>query len=390
MEFLKKMQEQKDAKMQEMKVLLDGAKTENRAMNEGEQQKWDALDKEIKDIEKTIEVEKRAIEMQGKKKTVTGKTTGGAETVEERAEREAMEERAFADFVMNAVELRADGQNLDMGTNGAIIPSSIAGKIIKAVKDRCPILQRATVYYVKGKLKVPVYGATEDGNDITVSYSQDFEELTANGGRFTSIDLDGHLVGALTLIGRQLENNSVFSVTDFIVAQMGESIALFLEGELLNGTEGKMTGALATTNVVTAAAASVITADELVKVQAQVKQVFQNNACWIMHPETFLAAKLLKDGNERYMLQDDITGQFPHMLLGKPVFLSDNMPKMETGKKAILYGDMSGLSVNIRENLEIQVLREKYATMHALGVVAWMEVDSNVTDHQRMAVLQMA
>lgn len=31
-----------------------------------------------------------------------------------------------------------------------------------------------------------------------------------------------------------------------------------------------------------------------------------------------------------------------------------------------------------------------YATQHAIGVVAWMEVDSKVTDSQRMAVLKMA
>jgi HK97 family phage major capsid protein len=134
----------------------------------------------------------------------------------------------------------------------------------------------------------------------------------------------------------------------------------------------------------------VITADELIALQAKVKQVYQGNACWIMHPDTFLAVKLLKDANKRYLLQDDITGTFPHILLGKPIFLSDNMPKTAAGEKAVLYGDLSGLSVNIREKLEIQVLREKYATMHALGVVAWMEADSKVTDHQRMAVLQMA
>lgn len=109
-----------------------------------------------------------------------------------------------------------------------------------------------------------------------------------------------------------------------------------------------------------------------------------------MHPETFTAVKKLKDGQNRYLLQDDFTGEFPYRLLGKPVFVSDNMPKIATGKKPVLYGDMSGLSVKIAEQLEIEVLREKYATQHAIGVVAWMELDSKVTDSQRMAVLKMA
>ena len=109
-----------------------------------------------------------------------------------------------------------------------------------------------------------------------------------------------------------------------------------------------------------------------------------------MHPDTFTAIKKLKDGNNRYLLQDDVTTEFPYRLLGKPVFLSDNMPKAEAGKKAVLYGDCSGLSVNFRENISIEVLREKYATQHAIGVVAWFEFDSKVTDAQKLATLTMA
>ena len=97
--------------------------------------------------------------------------------------------------------------------------------------------------------------------------------------------------------------------------------------------------------------------------------------------------KYVKDGNNRYLLQHDITAEFPSRPLGKPVFLSDNMPDIEAGAKTVLYGDCSGLSVNFRENISIEVLREKYATMHAIGVVAWFEFDSKVTDHQKLAVL---
>ena len=121
-----------------------------------------------------------------------------------------------------------------------------------------------------------------------------------------------------------------------------------------------------------------------------VKQAYQAKACWIMKPETFLAAKLLKDGNDRYLMQDDITGEFPYRLLGKPVFLSDNMPAIASGAAPVLYGDMKGLGVKISANLECQILNEAFATKNAIGVIAWMEVDSKVIDHQRMAVLKMA
>lgn len=383
MEFLKKMRENREEKVKEMENVLNAAKTENRAMTAEEQEKFGNIEKEIADIDKTIEAEERAIEAKNK-------NAGGGEPKKET--QEELEERAFVKYVLGVaagLEERAGELNLTMANNGAIVPTSIANKIIKKVKDISPILSRATVYYMTGELKVPVYGESE-GHDVKVGYSDDFTELTADAGKFTSVDLKGYLVGALTLIGRKLKTNAMFNVTDFIVNYMAEEIASFLEGELLNGTPSKMEGALSTTNVKTAAAAAAITADELIDLQSQVKQAFQSDACWIMHPETFMAVKKLKDGQNRYLLQDDFTGEFPYRLLGKPVFVSDNMPKIATGKKTVLYGDMSGLSVKIAEQLEIEVLREKYATQHAIGVVAWMELDSKVTDSQRMAVLKMA
>lgn len=375
---LKALMERREELRQNMETLVSTADTECRAMTEEETAQFDAAESEIRAIDATIEREERT-------RGVPNLPTPTA--AEERA---AAEESAFVDYVLGrASELRAGEQNLTMANNGAIIPTSIADRIVTAVRDRCPILSGATIYRVNGTLKVPVWGKANTTHDIAVGYQTEFTELTADSGKFTSVDLSGYLAGALTLIGNSVENNSVFNVTDFIINQMAEEIALFLEKELLNGTSGKATGALSTPTAVTAASATAVTADELIELQAQVKQVYQANACWTMAPETFTSLKKLKDSNGRYLLQDDVTGEFPYRLLGKPVYLSDNMPKLAAGASAVLYGDYSGLSVNLREDISIQVLREKYATQHAIGVVAWFEFDSKVTDSQKLAVLNM-
>lgn len=362
-----------------MEALVGKADTENRAMSEEETAQFDAAEAEIRAIDETLDRAQRARNVM---------TVESPSTVEERA---AAEEKAFADYVLGKVaELRAGEQNMSMGNNGAIIPTSIANRIIKAVKDRCPILAGATIYNVKGTLKVPVWGKANTTHDIAVGYQTEFTDITADSGAFTSIDLGGYLAGALVLIGRSVENNGAFNVVDFIVAQMAEEIATWIEGQLLAGAGSSAAqGALNTTTVVTAASSTAVTADELIELQASVKQAYQQRACWTMHPTTFTALRKLKDNNGRYLLQDDITGEFPYRLLGKPVYLSDNMPKMAASAKAILYGDYSGLSVNFRENISIEVLREKYATQHAIGVVAWFEFDSKVTDSQKLAVLTM-
>ena len=380
MKKLKALLERRVELQNQMDALVTAADTEERAMTEEETTQFDAAEAEIRAIDATVAREERARNLES-----PAAPTG---TVEERA---AAEEQAFADYVLGRVsELRAGEQNMTMANNGAIIPTSIADRIIKAVKDRCPILAGATVYNVKGTLKVPVWGKANTTHDIAVGYQTEFTEIPADSGKFTSVDLGGYLAGALTLIGQSVENNGAFSVVNFIVEQMAEEIAVWIEGQLLAGTGSSAAqGALNTTTGLTAAGAAAITADELIELQSKIKQAHQGNACWTMHPDTFTAIKKLKDGNNRYLLQDDVTGAFPYRLLGKPVYLSDNMPAMAAGAKAVLYGDYSGLSVNFRENISIQVLREKYATQHAIGVVSWFEFDSRVTDHQKLAVLTM-
>ena len=51
---------------------------------------------------------------------------------------------------------------------------------------------------------------------------------------------------------------------------------------------------------------------------------------------------------------------------------------------------MKGLATKFNENVEIDVLREKYADEHAVGVIGWFEFDGKVADQQRLAKLTMA
>lgn len=371
------------ARMVELATITEGADgVEARALGDEERAEFEKLENEIRAIDDSIAIAEKA-------RKVMNAQPARTET-EDRAE---AEERAFVDYIMGrTTELRSGEQNMSMGNNGAIIPTSIANRIIKKVKDLCPILRGCTMFSVKGTLKIPVWGKANTTHDIAVGWATEFSDLTADSGAFTSVDLTGFLAGALTLIGRSVENNAVFNVTDFIIDQMGEEIAAFIENKLLNGAaaDSKNIGALSTTNTLNAESVSAISFNNLIELQAKVKQVYQPNACWTMNPATFTAIKELKDLEGRYLIQNDVTKEFPYMLLGKPVYLSDNMPTIASAAKAVLYGDYSGLAVNFRENISVEVLREKYATQHAIGVVSWFEFDSKVMDSQRLAALVMS
>ena len=306
--------------------------------------------------------------------------------------RAIQEERAFENYVRGVVVHERAGE-LDIANNGAIVPVTIAKRIIELVYDICPILDRSEKYNAKGKLEIPYYPAYDSNSgttpQITVAYATEFEDLTSSTGNFTSIELSGFLAGALTKIGKSLINNTDIDVVGFIVKRMAYDIARFLEHELLIGTVGKATGLSTATNVTTLDSSSIITADDLITFQGTIKDVFQDKAIWIMSPKTRDALRLLKDDVGRYLLNDDITSPFGKVLLGKPVYVSDNMPDIDGGAKVIYYGDMTGLATKFTEEVHIEVLRELYAAQHAIGVVGWVEFDAKVQDQQKIAVLKM-
>ena len=362
--------------------VLNTAKAETRELTDAEAQELAEIRDNVRRIIETLKLQEEFSKMGAKDMEV--ELTPKNERAEEI---EAQETRDFEAYIRGTYNERANNLTPAVNSGAVVIPQTIANRIIKKVYDICPILERSTKYNVKGKLEIPYYDV--DTTTITVAWATEFQELESNVGKFTNIELSGYLAGALSLISRSLINNAQFDIVSFVVDQMAYSIRRFIENVLLNGS-GSVEGLSTLTNSLTAASATEIKADEVIKLKDKIKDVFQGNAIWIMSPATRTALRLLKDEVGRYLLQDDITSPFGSVLLGKPVYVTDNMPDIAAGATAIYYGDMRGLATKFSEDMNIEVLREKYATQHAIGVVGWLEFDSKIEDAQKIAKLVMA
>lgn len=378
-EDLKSIAEQRAELVEKLEALTQQADTEQRAFTEEEEKDFDETESAIKKLDDTLKRMERARDI-----PLNGTETKKKE--EKSDDPEALEERAFAAYVRGEVlEERAD-VNMTTGDNGAVIPSSIANKIIKKVHDISPIFQLAEKYHVSGNLSIPYYD--ESSQQITMAYATEFTDLESTSGKFASIELKGFLAGALSKISKSLINNSSFDIVPFVINEMAESVARWIEKELLNGTKDKIDG-LSKVTTLTAAAQAAVTADELIDVQEEIPDVYQADAIWIMSKKTRTAIRKLKDSDGNYILNKDATSRWGYTLFGKDVYTSENMPDMAAGKRAILYGDMSGLAVKISEDMNIQVLQEKFATQHAVGIISWIELDAKIQNAQKLTGLTM-
>ena len=363
---LKALIEKRNALVEEINKVFETAEAETRALTSEEQELFTSKTQELKDLDATIKMAKEARSLEDM--NVPTEERKSAEEVE--ADDKA-EVRAFETFIR---ENRAG--EMKIGDNGAVIPTTIANQILDTVKQIAPLYGLATKFNVKGKLEFPVAK-----NAITTAYSEEFTALTSSAVGFDKRTLDGFLVGALSKVSVSLINNSQFDIVNYVINKIAESIALFLEKEIISGAgTTKMTGVLADTLVKKVeTAGDVPTADEFIAVQVEVPQAYQAGCAWLVSNKTLLAMRQMKDTNGRYFLQNDLTNGFGYTFLGKPVMVSDQMTDTN-----VVYGDFSGYFVNIHENINIKVLNEKYADEHAVGVVAWLEVDGKVMEEGKL------
>lgn len=394
---MKELVERKNDLITRAETVLNQAKSEKRELTDAEAAELAEIRDNVRRIMATLKLDEDFSEMEPKeqKNDNVPEEEETEVTVDERKRMIEVEQaNAFENFIRGRVvheragELTPDTSGDNKGLGGVLIPETIVNRIIRKVYDICPILERSQKFNVKGKLEVPYYPA--DSGKITVAYQNEFSPLASSSGSFATVELTGFLAGCLTKISRTLINNVQFDIVGFVVDEMAYAIKRFIEKEMLKGTYQKVTGLSTLNNGITAAAANAITAEEVIKLHDSIKDEFQQNAIWIMSPATRTALRCLKSNTGYFLLNDDISTPFGVSILGKPVYVSDNMDDMGAGKTVIYYGDMRGLASKFNEEINIEVLRERYADEHAIGVVGWFEFDSKVIDEQQIAKLTMA
>lgn len=365
--------EKRNSIVEEINNLFKGAETEKRALTEDEQSTFEAKTAELKALDKTIEAKREARSLT----MMDDETPKTPEEKEEKRSTEELEARAFETYLR---EQRAG--EMAKGENGAVIPQTIANKIIDTVKQVAPIYALTTKFNVKGKLQFPVAKGS-----ITTGYQTEFTDIASSAVSFDNVELDGHLIGALSKVSVSLINNAQFDIVGYVVNKIAQSIAEFLEKELIKGAtnikgitdksyEGKGVVKVET------ATKDVLTADDLIDTQAALKMNVQDGCAWLMNQAMLTKVRKLKDGNQQYILNPDVRTGFGFELLGKPVMISDEMPA-----DTVVYGNWSAMYVNIHEDINIRQLNEVYAAQHGVGFVAWAELDAKLVEQDKFAKL---
>ena len=196
-------------------------------------------------------------------------------------------------------------------------------------------------------------------------------------------------LASLVRLKNSFVSDNAFDLENYLVTAFARRFGRTEEAAFLNGTgTNQPTGLLSASGAevgVTAASATAIAYDELTKLYFSLKAEHRTNAVFLMHDDTAMALRTLKDsvGNPLWNAERDT-------IFGKPVVTSLAMPAPASGKKAIAFGDLSYYWVIERQPLTIKRLSELYSVQGQIGFTAYERLDGKLILPEAVKVLQMA
>ncbi len=285
--------------------------------------------------------------------------------------------------VKNALQEGTDSEG------GYLVPETFEKKLVDGLKESTVIRAHANVITTSGGLhKIPVVASHG-----SAAWIDEEGAYTESDETFGQVQLDAHKVGTVIKVSEELLSDSAFDLEGYIFSEFVRRIGdkeeeAFLTG---NGT-GKPTGILNATGGgqvgVTTAAATAITADELIDLFYSLKAPYRKNAIWVLNDSTVRAIRKLKDSTGNYLLQPALKDGEVSTILGRPYFTSAFAPEIAAGAKTIIFGDLSYYWIGDRQGISFKRLNELYAGNGQVGFLASKRLDGKTVLPEAIKILQ--
>ena len=211
---------------------------------------------------------------------------------------------------------------------------------------------------------------------------------------FGQTSLSAYKVGTAIKVSDELMNDAAFDMESYISREFGRRIGRKEEEAFFVGDGvGKPTGIFHTTGGAetgyTATGAS-ITFDDMMELYHSLRSAYRKNAVWLLNDATVKAIRKLKDSTGQYIWQPSVVAGVPDMIMNRPYYTSSYVPALDTGAKAIAFGDMSYYWIADREGITFKRLNELYAMNGQIGFLASKRVDGKLILPEAVKVLEIS
>lgn len=271
---------------------------------------------------------------------------------------------------------------------GYLVPTEFEHQIVTELEESNIIRSIARVITTHHDRKIPI----AVGHSVA-TWTAENAAYTESNPTFGQKQIDAFKLTDLLRVSVELLQDAEFDLESYISAEIARAFGVAEEQAFCVGTGANQPTGIFTANGgavgVTAAAASTVTADELISLIYALKSPYRRNAKFLMNDATVSAIRKLKDGNGVYLWQPALQAGQPDKLLGFDLVTSPYAPTMETGALPIAFGDFNNYWIGDRMGRTVQRLNELYATNGQIGFVATERVDGKVILPEGIQLLQM-
>ena len=271
---------------------------------------------------------------------------------------------------------------------GYTVATEFSKSLIQAMKAAYAVRSVATGFQTAtgAQMLVPTADSTSEEGEII---GQNASSNTGETG-FGSASLDVYKYSSKSIaLPFELIQDSMFNIEAYIT----ELLRLRL-GRIQNRHHTVGTGTNQPRGVVTAAAVgragatgqvATVTYDDLVRLEHSVDPFYRSAGKFMMHDNTLMALRLLKDGQNRPIFvpgyEQGNPGGAPDRLLGREIVINQHMDPMAANAKSILFGDFS--KYLIRDVMDVTLFRmtdSKYTEKGQVGFLAFCRSGANMVD----------
>tara|TARA_R110000764_G_scaffold81406_1_gene161243 strand:- start:594 stop:1538 length:945 start_codon:yes stop_codon:yes gene_type:complete len=181
----------------------------------------------------------------------------------------------------------------------------------------------------------------------------------------------------------ELANDSIFNVESLLGELLGERLGRIANSKLTTGSGSSDVEGIVTNSGLgkTAAAVAAVTSDEILDLIHSVDPAYRNSpkTALMMNDSTLAAVRKLKDGNGNYLLSmGNFQAGVPNQILGYNIVVNQAMDSLATGKKVMLFGDMSKYYVRKAGGPSLFVARERFAPDY--GILGYVRFDGTLAN----------
>jgi HK97 family phage major capsid protein len=392
------LREKRAALVNEMNHIVAAAQTEGRSLNAEENQKFDAIENDVRALGESVEKIERAEQM--KKEIAAGR--------EARAEQKEITKReAFSKYLRHGLAgLNAEERSLveQRGTDpqlttpasagGYLVPEDFSYALSVATKFTGEVERLAQVLNTQSGATLP-YPKVDDTSVVGAILSEGSADVVSDM-TFAALNLGAYTYSSkIVKVSYQLLQDAAFDLDAFLVDALGTRIARGQNAHFTTGDgSSKPTGLItAGSSALTTASATAITADEILTLIHSVDKSYRNSASFALMGADSTAAAIRKLGvgssNDFPVFIPGMAAGEPDRVFGVPFYVNNDMAAIAATNKPLVAADFSKYVVRNAGGVQMLRLNERYADALLVGFIAYKRSDAGAINGSAIKYITM-